>query len=94
MGVSNSNNKKSYNEINIIYNIKDKEEISLFGYEFVKNNKNICKMIIDNKEYKIAAEYNVKNYKNNILKIKLNNKNYFQINNLLIFNDFYFLLFK
>ena len=61
MGVSNSNNKKSYNEINIIYNIKDKVEISLFGYEFVKNNKNICKMIIDNKEYKIKEKYNINN---------------------------------
>jgi len=28
-------------------------------------------MIIDNKEYKIAAQYKVKNYENNILKIKL-----------------------
>ena len=28
-------------------------------------------MIIDNKEYEIVTQYNVKNYKNNILEIKL-----------------------
>jgi len=71
MGVSNSNNRKSNKEINLIYNINNNEKISLFGSDFVHNNKNICKMIIDNKEYEIVAEYKVKNYKNNILKIKL-----------------------
>ena len=35
-------------EINIIYDFK-KESNKLFGYEFVENNKNILKMIIDNK---------------------------------------------
>ena len=59
-------------EINIIYDIKkDDEDIDIFGREFVKKNKNKCKMIIDNKEYEIVDEYNVKNYNNNILKIKL-----------------------
>jgi len=38
-------------EINIIYNNKINEtNINIFGKYFVKNNKNICKMIIDNKE--------------------------------------------
>ena len=50
-------------EINIIYDI-DKEIINIFGSEFVKNN-NKCKMIIDNKEYKISEKYNVENYRNN-----------------------------
>ena len=31
-------------EINIIYNIND-TNIILFGSDFVKNNKNICKII-------------------------------------------------
>ena len=56
-------------EINIIYDINEKE-INIFGYEFVQCNKNICKMIIDNKEYEIVAEYNVENYKKNKLEIK------------------------
>ena len=47
------NKNESY--INIIYDInKEKEEeINIFGYEFVENNKNKCKMIIDNKKYEI-----------------------------------------
>ena len=36
-------------EINIIYNIYN-ENIKIFGYEFIKNNRNICKMIINNKD--------------------------------------------
>jgi len=64
-----SNDNKS--EINIIYQIYNKEEnINLFGSKFVENNKNICKMIIDNKEYKISEKFNAKNDNNNILKIK------------------------
>ena len=44
--------------ISIIYNINEenrkyKGNIKIFGSEFIKNNKNICKMIIDNKEYEI-----------------------------------------
>ena len=59
--------------INIIYDINqgNKNVINIFGYEFVKNNKNKCKMIIDNKEYEIADKYNIKNYNNNKLSIKL-----------------------
>ena len=45
--------KEDISIINIIYNInkKDKEYgyINIFGFEFVNNNKNICKMIIDYK---------------------------------------------
>jgi len=37
----------------------------------VKKNKKNCKLIIDNKEYEITEEYNIKQYKNNKLKIKL-----------------------
>ena len=59
--------------INIIYDInKEKgDEIYIFGYDFVKNNKNKCKMIIDNIEYEITNKYNIKNYKYNRLNIKL-----------------------
>ena len=54
------NEELSY--INIIYDVKQKDnkEINIFGYEFVKNNKNKCKkMIIDNKEYELAYQYNI-----------------------------------
>ena len=59
-----------FSEINIIYNIDD-ENIKIFGHEFVENNRNICKLIIDNKEYEIREFYNVKNYSNNKLNIRL-----------------------
>ena len=73
--------------INIIYDInkknknkdedesekedEDEYEIKIFGHEFVMNNKNNCKMIIDNKEYEITEKYNIENYNNNKLNIKL-----------------------
>ena len=57
-------------KINIIYNSSGKNNIRIFGTEFVKNNKNICKMIINNKGYKIIENYKVKN-NNNKLEIKL-----------------------
>ena len=73
-------------EINIIYNIiRGKDNIRIFGYEFVKNNKNICKMIIDNKEYEISEEYNVKNYNENKIKIKLKG-----INNVTNMNEMFY----
>ena len=72
MGVSNSKNiKNDITKINIIYNIENKDNIRLFGFYFVENNKNICKIITDNKEYEINAKYNDKKYKNNKLKIEL-----------------------
>ena len=63
-------------EINIIYDINKKNEregeyINIFGSYFVENNKNICRLKIDNKEYEIKEKFNVKNYKNKLLNIKL-----------------------
>ena len=68
--------KEDLSEIQLIYNINEenreyKKNIKIFGHKFVKNNKNICKMIIDTKEYEITEYYNIKNYNNNILEIKL-----------------------
>ena len=62
--------EKDISIINIIYDI-NKENIKIFGKKFVKNNRNICKMIIENKEYEISEEYNIKNYNKNKLEIKL-----------------------
>jgi len=65
------NENESY--INIIYDINKEKgnEINIFGYEFIKKNKNKCKMIIDNMEYEITNKYNIENYKYNKLNIKL-----------------------
>ena len=71
MGVRNSKNNKDITEINIIYNTKKEEYIRLFGDTFVKNNKKNCKMIIVDKESEIKSFYYAKNYRSNILIIKL-----------------------
>jgi len=62
--------EKDISEINIIYEIIG-ENINIFGYEFVKNNKDKCTMITDNKEYKITQTFKVKNIFNSNIKIKL-----------------------
>ena len=64
---------KDISEISIIYNIdkRENDKIRLFGELFVKNNKINCKMIIENEEYELKEEYNIKNNKNNKLKIIL-----------------------
>ena len=62
--------RKDKSEINIIYDI-NKENIKIFGNKFIQNNKSICKMIMDNKEYEITENFNAKNYNNSKLKIKL-----------------------
>ena len=59
--------EKDISEINIIYDINGKNNIKIFGSKFVENNKNICKMIIDNKEYELTTKYNVKSNDNNKL---------------------------
>ena len=72
---NNINQNKNESEIKIIYDINKKDiwskRINIFGAEFVENNKNICKMIIDDKEYEISEIYNIGNFNNDILEIKL-----------------------
>ena len=64
LNIYNKMMNKDISEINIIYDISKKDKkienedtINIFGDEFVKNNKNICKMIIDNEEYEIKEKY-------------------------------------
>jgi hypothetical protein len=64
--------KMNHDEINIIYNIKDKNEVKLFGNDFVERNQNNLKLIIDGKEQDIIYKYNIENNNNkDILEIKL-----------------------
>ena len=59
-------------EINIIYDIKrDDKYIQIFGDDFVRNNRDKCKMIIDNKEIEITEKYYVNKNNNNKLNIIL-----------------------
>ena len=49
--------------------------IRIFGENFVKNNRNICTIIIDEKENELMEKYNIKNYNKKKLEIKLININ-------------------
>jgi len=57
--------EKDISEINIIYDINGENIINIFGSKFVEKNRNLCKIIIDNKEYELTEKYNIKsnNYK-------------------------------
>ena len=67
--------KEETSKITIVYDVnkynEEYEDINIFGEEFVKNNKNICKMIINDKDYKISEKYDITNYNSNKLEIKL-----------------------
>ena len=76
--------------IDIIYNINDKDKkkgkIRIFGNEFVKNNKNICKIEYEDNIYGLSEEFNIKNINKNKLEIKLKGIN--NITNMsCLFND-------
>ena len=66
----NSINFEENNEIIIEYYTKWAEKIKIFGCDFVRNNKNICKIIYKYKEYELTEYFNIKNI---VLIIKLKN---------------------
>ncbi len=57
-------------EILIEYEIKEMR-VRVFGENFVKNNKDNFKLIINDKEYELMNFYEISNYHNQILKIKI-----------------------
>ena len=58
-------NKNIINEMIIIYKIEDERRIKIFGENVVENNKNNCKIIIENKEKDISKYLNInKNTRN------------------------------
>ena len=71
LDITNKIGIKNKDEITIIYNInKNQKSIRLFNSEFVNNNKNICKIIYDNKEIELKENINIEG-KNGKLEIKL-----------------------
>ena len=56
-------NKKLYKEIK-------SDNIRILGKDFVKNNKNKGKLIINNKKYKLKEFININEIKNDITKTK------------------------
>ena len=66
------NKMNEMNEINIIYKIKDNDKkVKIFGSEFVKNNKNNCEIIYEDKEYELNEYFNIPNNIKDEIKIKL-----------------------
>ena len=61
-------------EILLVYKTKGEDKVKIFGDKFVNNNKNICKIIYESKEYELQ-EY-IKNPSNKTtLELKLTNIN-------------------
>ena len=70
--ISIYNKITNINNISIVYNIKKNDNfIKLFGEKFVNNNIDKCKIIINNKEYKICENFYLKNNNVNKLNVKL-----------------------
>ena len=63
-------NKNEINEMIIIYKIEGQSRIKLFGENFIENNKNNCKIIIENKEKDLIEYLNIEKNEGSI-KIKL-----------------------
>ena len=54
-----------------LYNEKGSDNIRILGKDFVKNNKNKGKLIINNKKYKLKEFININEIKNDIIKINI-----------------------
>ena len=65
-------NKMNIDEINMIYKLEEKN-CKLFGKEFVKRYKDICKVIIEGEKQELKDNYSFKSFNstNNIFQIKL-----------------------
>ena len=70
-GILKMYKKMVVDEITIKYNIKNDETVKIFGKRFVKNNKNICKIICEDKEYELIDTFETKNLNKENLEIKL-----------------------
>ena len=62
------------NDIELIYQFNKDDDLKIiFGYNFVENNKDKCKIIYNNKIYKLNAYFSKidPNNKNNLISLKL-----------------------
>ena len=69
--------EKLFSIIKLVYEIKDEKTITIFHPYFVENNKNNCKMIVNNRLCLLTDRYEVTDENKKLLKIKLliiNNK--------------------
>ena len=65
---------------------KNDKNVIIFGDEFVKKNKNICKIIYNNKEYELTSNFNVENINKDFLEIKLKGINYIKDMSYMFYN--------
>ena len=72
--------KKNFSTVKLFYQIKNEKTIKIFDSFFVNNNKNNCKMIINNKMHLLTDKYQVNDDKIRYLKIKLIIPNKIKIN--------------
>ena len=66
--------KMNIDEINLIYKVKDKKEVQIFGKYFVERNKNNCKLIIEGQEQELKETHSFGYFfgtSQDLLKIKL-----------------------
>ena len=66
LNINNNVKKQFNNEITLIYNIKadkgeQEQEIKIFASEFIKNNKDKCKIIFNNKEMELKGILKINN---------------------------------
>ena len=76
-----NNNKETCNEITIQYSITNSERIRLFGVKFVENNKDLCRIIINNQEHYLG-EYYITNNKYEFEKLEIKLKGIKNITNM------------
>ena len=85
LNIYNKMNKININEITMIYNINNENKIKILDEDFIKNNKDKCKIIYENKEYDLIEEFNINNKNINKLEIKL-----YGINNITNMNSMFY----
>ena len=63
------------NQLSLTYDInennKKEGKVKIFGKDFVTNNKNICKILFENKEFELSEYFSLEKLKINFLDLKL-----------------------
>ena len=75
LDICNTNEILSRDEITLVYKNNINNFIHLFSEEFIQNNKNICKIIYENKKYEIKSYFDVQNNKDELI-FKIRGINY------------------
>ena len=77
------------NELIMKYHVGNNDKnIIIFGSEFVKKNKYLCKIIHEDKEYELTSNFNIESYNKNYLEIKLKGLNYITDMSYMFYNNF------